>query len=102
MLVQFSIIPIGVGPSLSKYIAKAIKIVEESGLSYKMHAMGTIVEGEWDEIMSIIKKCKDALMDEVERVVIEIKIDDRKGATHRIEEKVRSVEEKLGKRVKKW
>ncbi|MCS7232454.1 MAG: MTH1187 family thiamine-binding protein, partial [Elusimicrobiota bacterium] len=97
MLVQFSFTPIGVGVSLSKYIAKAIKIVDESGLPYKLHAMGTIVEGQWDEVMSLIKKCRDALMEDLERLLIEIKIDDRKGVTDTIEAKVKSVEEKLGK-----
>ncbi len=101
MLAQFSMVPLGVGVSVSKYVAKIVKIVDDSGLPYKLHAMGTIIEGEWDEVMNLIKKCRDALMEEVERVVIDIKIDDRKGAKGRIEAKVRSVEEKLGKPVKK-
>ncbi|MDI1471384.1 MAG: MTH1187 family thiamine-binding protein [Thermodesulfovibrio sp.] len=101
MIVQFSIVPLGVGISVSNYVAKVIKIVDESGLPYKLHAMGTIVEGEWEDVMNLIKKCRDALMDEVERVVIDIKIDDRKGAKGRIEGKVKSVEEKVGKIVKK-
>lgn len=101
MLAQFSIVPLGTGVSVSEYVAKVIKIVDESGIPYKLHAMGTIVEGDWDEVMNLIKKCRDTLMKEVERVVIDIKIDDRKGAVGRIEAKVRSVEEKLGKSVKK-
>ena len=101
MIVQFSMVPLGVGVSVSKYVAKIIKIVDDSGLSYKLHAMGTIIEGEWDEVMNLIKKCRDTLMDEVERVLIDIKIDDRKRVTGRIEGKVKSVEEKLGKPVKK-
>jgi uncharacterized protein (TIGR00106 family) len=101
MIVQFSIVPLGVGISVSNYVAKVIKIVDESGLPYKLHAMGTIVEGDWEEVMNLIKKCRDTLMDDTERVLIEIKIDDRKGATGRIEGKVRSVEEKVGKIVRK-
>lgn len=101
MIAQFSIVPLGVGVSLSHYIAKVIKVVDESGLPYKLHAMGTIVEGEWDQIMALIKKCRDVLVDEVERLLIDIKIDDRKGATERIEGKVKSIEEKLEKSVKK-
>lgn len=101
MLAQFSIVPLGAGVSVSEYVAKVIKIVDESGIPYKLHAMGTIVEGEWDEVMGLIKKCRDTLMEELERVVIDIKIDDRKGATGRIEAKIKSVEEKLGKMVKK-
>ncbi|MEN2994685.1 MAG: MTH1187 family thiamine-binding protein [Thermodesulfovibrio sp.] len=101
MIVEFSIVPLGVGVSVSEYVAKVIKIVDESGLPYRLHAMGTIVEGQWDEIMSLIKKCRDSLMEEVERIIIDIKIDDRKGATGRIEGKVKSVEEKIGKQLKK-
>lgn len=87
MIVQFSIVPLGVGISVSNYVAKVIKIVDESGLPYKLHAMGTIVEGDWEEVMNLIKKCRDTLMDDTERVLIDIKIDDRKGATGRIEGK---------------
>lgn len=101
MIVQFSIFPLGVGVSVSDYIAKVIKIVDESGLPYKFHAMGTIVEGEWDEIMSLIKKCRDIIINETERVIVDIKIDDRKGYKDRIEGKVLSVEKKIGKEVKK-
>jgi uncharacterized protein (TIGR00106 family) len=101
MIVQFSIVPLGVGISVSNYVAKVIKIVDESGLPYKLHAMGTIVEGDWEEVMNLIKKCRDTLMDDTERVLIDIKIDDRKGATGRIEGKVKSVEEKVGKIVRK-
>lgn len=101
MIVQFSIVPLGVGVSVSEYIAKVIKIVDESGLPYKFHAMGTIIEGEWDEIMSLIKKCRDIIMNDTERVIIDIKIDDRKGFKGRIEGKVLSVEKKIGKELKK-
>lgn len=101
MIAQFSIVPLGVGVSVSQYIARVINIVDESGLPYKLHAMGTIVEGDWDQVMALIKKCRDILMDEVERLLIDIKIDDRKGVTGRIEGKVKSVEEKLGRTVKK-
>ncbi|MEJ5226345.1 MTH1187 family thiamine-binding protein [Thermodesulfovibrio sp.] len=99
MLVQFSIVPLGVGVSLSSYVAKVIKIVENSGIPYKLHAMGTIVEGEWDEVMDLIKRCREALLEDTDRILIEIKIDDRKHSHNRIEGKVASVEEKLGKRV---
>lgn len=100
MIAEFSMVPLGVGVSVSQYVAKVIKVVDESGLPYRVHAMGTIVEGQWDEVMELIKKCRNLLMDELERLVIDIKIDDRKGATGRIEAKIKSVEEKLGKPVK--
>ncbi|CAG8640126.1 616_t:CDS:2 [Ambispora leptoticha] len=56
-IVDFSIIPIGVEPSLSKYIAETLKILDKAGLTYKLHAKGTNIEGELGEVMAIIEKC---------------------------------------------
>jgi uncharacterized protein (TIGR00106 family) len=101
MLIEFSIIPIGVGSSLSANIAEVLKIVDASGLPYKATPMGTVVEGEWDELMKLIKKCHKTAMKSGDRVVTTISIDDRKGKRNRIEEKVRSVEKRIGKALKK-
>lgn len=101
MLVEFSIVPIGKGSSIGDEIAKVLKIVDSSGLPYKVNPMGTVVEGEWNNIMRLIKKCHDAVMKSGERVITTISIDDRKGKPNRIEEKVKSVEKRLGKRLKK-
>jgi uncharacterized protein (TIGR00106 family) len=56
MLVEFSIIPIGSSSSIGDQIAEVLKIVDTSGMPYKINPMGTIVEGRWDEIMKLIKK----------------------------------------------
>ena len=57
MLAEFSITPVGAGESVSRYVAKCLKIVEESGLDYKMNPMGTVVEGDFDEVISLISRC---------------------------------------------
>lgn len=101
MLAEFSIIPIGSGSSIGDQLATALKIVDESGIPYKVNPMGTVVEGEWDDIIGLIKKCHDEIMKKEERVLISISIDDRKGKPNRIEEKVASVEKRLGKTLKK-
>ena len=101
MLTEFSIVPLGVGSSLSDKLSIVLKIIDESGMSYKVNPMGTVVEGEWDDTMDLIKKCRDELMKNEERVIISIKIDDRKSKTNRINEKVASVERKLGKSLRK-
>ena len=101
MIVQFSIIPIGKGPSLGDDIAKVLRIVENSGLPYKLNPMGTVVEGKWEDVMSLIKKCHGSVLKGSERVVTSISIDDRKKSRNRIEEKVRSVEKRLNKSLKK-
>ena len=101
MLAGFSIIPIGVGSSIGDQLAAALKIVDKSGLPYKAGAMDTVIEGEWEEIMALIKKCRDAIMEKEDRVVISITIDDRKGKLNRIEEKLASIEKRLGKSLRK-
>ncbi len=101
MLAGFSIVPIGAGSSIGNQLAVVLKIVDESGLPYKAGAMNTVIEGKWEEIMPLIKKCRDAIMEKEDRVVISITIDDRKGKTNRIEEKLLSLEKRLGKSLKK-
>jgi uncharacterized protein (TIGR00106 family) len=101
MLVEFTIIPIGAGSSLGDQLAEALKIVDASGLPYKVNPMGTVVEGEWDEIMKLIKKCHRTVMKHAERAVTTISIDDRKNKHRRIEEKVKSIERRIGKTLKK-
>ncbi len=101
MLVEFSVVPLGTGASVSPQIARVLKIVSESGVSYKANPMGTVLEGEWDKVMGVVKKCHDEVMKDSERVLTSITIDDRKGKEQRIEKKLESVEEKLGMKLKK-
>ncbi len=95
-MLEFSVVPMGKGISISPVIAQVMKIVTESGVSYKINPMGTVLEGEWDTVMGVVKQCHDAVMREAERVITKISIDDRKGIEQRLEKKVTSVEKKLG------
>jgi uncharacterized protein (TIGR00106 family) len=101
MLAEFSIIPIGVGSSIGDRLAEVLKIVDSSGLPYKVNPMGTVVEGEWDDIMRLIKKCHKTVMKTGDRVVTTVSIDDRKGKPNRIDEKIKSIERRIGKSLKK-
>jgi len=101
MLAEFSIVPLGVGSSIGDQLAEVLKIVDSSGLPYKINPMGTVVEGEWDEVMKLVKKCHKAVMKNGERVLTDISIDDRKGMPSRIDQKVKSVERRIGKTLKK-
>jgi uncharacterized protein (TIGR00106 family) len=94
MIAELSIIPIGAGESLSASIAEAFKIIEMSGVAHEYHAMGTNLEGDWDEVMSVIKACRDRLLEHANRVSLAIKIDDRTGATDRLAHKVASAKAK--------
>jgi len=101
MLVEFSIIPIGSSSSIGDQIAEVLRIVDASGLPYKINPMGTVVEGEWDEVVKLIKKCHKKVLMSEDRVVTTISIDDRKGKPNRIDEKVKSIERRIGKSLKK-
>ncbi len=100
MIANFSVVPIGKGNSLSSQVAEVLKIVDESGINYKLHSMGTILEGDWDEILRLIKKCHERTLEDSNRVLTTITIDDRKGKSGRIVGKIQSVERKLGKELK--
>lgn len=96
MIVDFAIAPVGMGESLSTYIAEVFKIIEESGLSYEHHAMGTNIEGDWDEVMGVIRACRDQMLKQTNRLSISIKIDERKGVTDGLKRKVASAKAKMG------
>lgn len=95
MIAEFSVVPIGSGESLSPYVAECLRIVRESGLKYEFTATGTILEGDYDEVMRVIGQCHRKVMSMSQRVLTNIKIDDRAGAKDEIERKVQSVESKL-------
>jgi uncharacterized protein (TIGR00106 family) len=100
MVADFSIIPLDKGVSLSPYVAHAVEVIEASGLNYHVHAMGTLIEGEWDEIFGVIRRCHERVRSESARVVTTIKVDDREGAVNRLEGKKESVEKILGHAVR--
>ena len=95
MMVQLSIMPISEDQHLSEPIAKAIKIIHESGLEYKLTPMGTLLKGEWKEVMNVVKKCHQTVSEDFDRVVTQIKIDDVKNGDISFDDKIRAVEEKL-------
>lgn len=100
MLAEFSIVPIGKTESLSTYIAEVLKIVDSSGVAYQVGPMGTTLEGDWDEVMGVIRRCHDKMREFSDRVLTRVSIDDRKGAVGRIKGKIESVESKMGKSLR--
>jgi len=101
MLAQFTIVPLGVGESVSAAVAEVIRIIDESGLPYRTNPMGTVIEGEWDDVMALIRRCHDEALRGAARVLTSISIDDRPGKPDRISEKIKSVEKRLGREIKK-
>jgi uncharacterized protein (TIGR00106 family) len=94
VIIDFSIFPVDKGESVSSYVSRALRIIKESGLPYKLGPMGTSVEGEWEEVMALVGRCFAALKRDCSRVYMTIKVDYRKGASGRLEAKIESVESK--------
>ncbi|NUO09010.1 MAG: MTH1187 family thiamine-binding protein [Candidatus Brocadia sp.] len=102
MIAEISVIPIGKGIDLASYVAKVVKIIDESGLDYKLNPMGTVVEGDSDRVFDLIKKCHDKMLELSERVYTTVKIDERKVEKGQmLEQKIQAVEKELGRSLKK-
>jgi uncharacterized protein (TIGR00106 family) len=93
MLVAFSITPLGVGDDVGREVAEAVRVVRASGLPNRTDAMFTTIEGEWDEVMDVIKRACEAV--DAPRVGLTLKADIRPGVTDAITSKVESVERYL-------
>ncbi len=102
MLAEISVFPLDKGGSgLSFFVAQSMKIIEESGLDYEIHAMGTLIEGPGDLVFDVIRKCHENMRSQSDRVVTYVKIDDKKGAIGLIRSKIESVEGKIGHALNK-
>ncbi|MGB9663829.1 MAG: MTH1187 family thiamine-binding protein [Ignavibacteria bacterium] len=95
-IVDVSIIPLGVGLSLSPYVAECEKIFKEAGLKTVLHANGTNIEGDWDKIFEAIKKCHERLHQMgVPRISTNMRVGTRIDKEQTMMDKIKSVEEKL-------
>ena len=99
MLASFTIIPIGVGEELKTYVAQLMPIIEKSNLNFKLGAMQTTVEGDEQPVMDVIMACHHKMKEIAPRVLTSITIDDRTGATGRLEGKVKDVESELNREI---
>ena len=100
VLMEFSISPMTKGESVSEYVARSLTIVAGSGLDYRLHAMGTIVEGELEQVLAVFRACMEAIAADCDRVTGTAKFDFRRGHSGRLEAKVASIEHKLGRKLK--
>jgi uncharacterized protein (TIGR00106 family) len=98
MIAAFSITPIGIGDSVSESVADAVRLVRESGLPNETNAMFTNVEGEWDDVMALLKACIDKVAESAPRVSVVVKIDHRPGVTDGLHGKVAAVDALLDRR----
>lgn len=99
VLLEMSITPLGQGESVSQYVAECVDLIDRSGLPYELHSMGTIVEGELDQVLNLMRQCIEQVATHSDRVTCAAKLDFRRGHSGRLKSKVTSVEQKLGRRV---
>ena len=96
VLVDLCIVPIGVGVSLSPYIAACERVMTAAGLKTSLHSYGTNIEGEWDEVFAAVKRCHEVVHEMgAPRITTTIKLGTRTDRVQTMEDKVRSVKEKL-------
>ena len=100
VLLEFSMSPIDKGESVSGYVSRSHGIISDSGVHYSLNPMGTVLEGEWDEVMGVVKQCYEKMRSDCKRITCSIKIDYRAGKKDRLESKMASVEKKLGKKLR--
>ena len=99
VIVDLCIVPMGVGLSVSKYVAACQKVISDMGLTPHLHAYGTTIEGEWDAVFAAVKRCHEAVHAMgVPRISTTLKLGTRTDRVQTITDKVRSVEEKLDDR----
>ena len=96
VLLDFSMTPLGKGESVSPYVARCLEVVAASGLDYRLHAMGTTLEGELDQVLDVVRRCFQALQADCDRISCSIKIDYRKGPGGRLDSKVQKVQALVG------
>jgi uncharacterized protein (TIGR00106 family) len=100
VLLDFSMTPLGTGESVSSYVARCLEVVAASGLDYRLHAMGTTIEGNLDEVLNVVRRCFAALENDCNRISCAMKIDYRKGAAGRLQGKVQKVQALVSKPLK--
>ncbi|POM24231.1 TIGR00106: uncharacterized protein [Actinomadura rubteroloni] len=95
MLVAFSVTPLGTGEDVGELVAEAVRVVRASGLPNRTDAMFTTIEGEWDEVMAVVKAATDAVAARAPRVSLVVKADLRPGTTGALDAKVATIERHL-------
>ena len=91
--------PLGKGESVSAYVAGCLDIIDRSGLDYRLNSMGTVLEGEIDELLSVVRQCFERMSQDCDRLACTMKFDWRRDARGRLVSKVASVEKRLGRKL---
>ena len=101
MLVELSIIPVGAAANWSDELAEALKLIDASGLPYQLNPSSTCIEGDWDEVMALVKRCHDRARQSSRQVITMVKIEDEEGVRDQLTRNVAAVEEKAGRPLRR-
>jgi uncharacterized protein (TIGR00106 family) len=97
VILDLCLVPLGVGVSVSRYVAECHRVLQEAGLKSQLHAYGTNIEGEWEAVMAAVKRCHERVHEMgAPRITTTIKLGTRVDREQSMDDKVRSVENKLG------
>ena len=99
VLLEFSMSPLGGGDSVSGPVARILDVIDRSGIAYQLTPMGTILEGEWPEVMAVVTACFETLKADCPRFSAQIKVDYRAGPASRLHAKTARVQEILGRKL---
>jgi uncharacterized protein (TIGR00106 family) len=100
VLLEFSMSPLGKGESVGKFVSRSLDIIDKSGIEYRLNPMGTILEGEWDQVFNVVGRCFERMRRDCNRISCTIKVDYRKGHQGRLSSKTASVEKRLKRKLK--
>ena len=99
VLLEFAMAPGGKGESVSEYVARILDVIDKSGVPYQLTPMGTILEGDWDEVMAVVTACFKALEPDCTRIGMNLKVDYRAGPAGRLKAKTEKIEQRLGRKL---
>ena len=99
VLLEFSMAPAGQGESVSAHVARILDVIDKSGVPYQLTPMGTILEGEWAEVMGVVTACFETLAADFNRVGVHLKVDYRAGPAGRLKSKTAKVQQLLGRKL---
>ena len=100
VLLEFSITPLGMSESVGQYVARAVDVIDRSGLNYQLHAMGTTVEGDLDQVLAVLKNSIEELAKDCSRLSISAKLDYRANRSGMLSAKPAAIEKRLGRKLK--
>ena len=100
VLLEFAMAPAGQGESMSRHVARIVDLIDRSGVSYQLTPMGTILEGDWEEVMGVVTDCFRALQADCHRISMNMKVDYRAGSDSRLRSKIDAVEGHVGRKLR--